>query len=60
MNAKVVLTIQIRYAWWFRPYINTLGFMLAITGLSPDPSRLERVISRAMRAHVVSKKTIPG
>lgn len=48
--------IELRWAWWFMPYIKTLIFFCQITGGYPDTEKLERIVARAAKTRIVGAK----
>lgn len=50
---ELSLTFTVGFAWWLRPYLNTLGFVSLCTRTEPDWEKLGRVVRRAVRLKVV-------
>jgi hypothetical protein len=46
------MTVEIRVAWWLRPYLTMLAWFCVLHHCAPDPARLERVVLRALRVRV--------
>lgn len=46
-GARVVV-LRVRLRWWFRPYLRALVCFAQLTGASPDPVKLARLVSRAL------------
>lgn len=46
------VTVEIRVAWWLRPYLALLCWFCVLHQCAPDPERLERVVRRALRLSV--------
>jgi hypothetical protein len=47
------LTIEIKLAWWFTPYVIMLAAFCRITGLEPCPKKLGRVLNAATRGELM-------
>lgn len=43
------LTITIKFAWWFKPYIYTLATICALFNCEPSEAHINSVIDRAIR-----------
>jgi hypothetical protein len=43
------ITLEVRLAWWFWPYFETLIALCLVLGTEPDPDKLERMIVRAIK-----------
>lgn len=52
------IKLQVKFAWWFKPYIKALMFVSLITGLEPDEAKLQRAIKRAVSVKA-SRSTNP-
>lgn len=46
--ALTTLALSVHVAWWVRPYIRSLALVCWLTGMEPDMSRVERVLSRGI------------
>lgn len=46
--AQCSITITVKVAWWVRPYISSLALIARVTGLRPDPDRVQRVLMRGV------------
>lgn len=46
-GARVVV-LQLRARWWLRPYLRALVLCAWLSGRTPDPDKLARVLSRAV------------
>ncbi|MDQ1835541.1 hypothetical protein [Massilia scottii] len=44
----VTCTLTVHCAWWVMPYLNTLAFMCALTGLEPDLRKARRMIEKGV------------
>ncbi|WP_166893564.1 hypothetical protein [Massilia sp. CCM 8734] len=44
----VICTLTVHRAWWVLPYLNTLAFMCALTGLEPDLRKVNRMIEKGV------------
>ncbi|WP_166882219.1 hypothetical protein [Massilia mucilaginosa] len=44
----VICTLTVHRAWWLAPYLNTLAFVCALTGLEPDLRKASRMIERGV------------
>ena len=49
--AEQTISVRIRWAWWFWPYIWGIEFFWRL-GCEPDTEKLARMIGRAMRLKV--------
>ena len=43
------MTVEIRVAWWLRPYLTLLVWFCVLHQCAPDVDRLARVVRRALR-----------
>lgn len=46
------LTIRVSMRWWLRPYLMSVALVSQLTGLEPEPRKLERRIQRGLVARV--------
>lgn len=47
-----MLQVELRFAWWLRPYLGALMFFCLLMQAPPDAEKLARVVRRAMRIRV--------
>ena len=45
----MTITVSIRLAWWFVPYVRLLVFFCNVSGGAPDPDKLRRIFKAAVR-----------
>ncbi|MGP5106681.1 hypothetical protein [Pseudomonas helleri] len=50
--AKLTLTLNVRVRWWFLAYLQGVSLTSIITGLEPDPAKLEFWIKRGLKIEV--------
>jgi hypothetical protein len=50
---QIQLTVYVKVAWWVRPLLWSWARFYAVTGISPDLERLERLILRGVRPVVL-------
>lgn len=43
------ITVEVRMAWWLRPYLRALCICAVLSGRIPDQAKLEAKIKRATR-----------
>lgn len=48
----LVLTIEVRVRWWLRLYLSSLALVAAITGLTPDPAKVQAWVQRGITLRV--------
>jgi hypothetical protein len=48
------LTVEVRFAWWFWPYVHALVFFCHLHGMEPDWDSLAAKIERAARVKVIA------
>lgn len=49
------ITVEITFAWWYRPYLACLIAFATMVGREPDREKLLRVIRSAMRMRVLEE-----
>lgn len=49
------IAVEVRVAWWLRPYLAVLVFFCRLRGTLPDEERLSRVIRCGLSARVFMK-----
>jgi hypothetical protein len=47
--AQCSITLDVKVAWWVRPYIQTVAIFAALTGLQPDAKKVARTVTRGVR-----------
>jgi hypothetical protein len=47
--ANQSIIVNVKLAWWAKPYLHTLAFLCWLLSLEPNPERVEKVLSRACR-----------
>jgi|GEM_PF-2100511 len=52
-EAKLVLTVRVRLAWWWPLYSNGIVVMVWLTGLEPDLARVHAAARRAVRVSII-------
>jgi hypothetical protein len=58
MAGSVVITIQVRFAWWFHAiYVPGIQVMAAL-GATPDPEKIIAVVRRAIRMRLVKRAAV--
>lgn len=50
---KATITIEVRFAWWLKPYMWLLLQFCLLHQTEPDPDKLRRTIHRAARFRIV-------
>jgi hypothetical protein len=43
------MTVEVRFAWWLRPWLGALAFFCVLTGAAPDMDKVARTVRRAVR-----------
>ncbi|ATQ78293.1 hypothetical protein CR152_30115 [Massilia violaceinigra] len=46
----ITCALNVRVAWWLMPYLRTLAFICAVTGMEPNMNRVKRVIDKGVTA----------
>ena len=44
----ITCALNVRVAWWLMPYLRTLAFICAMTGMEPNMDRVRRVIDKGV------------
>ncbi|CUI07865.1 hypothetical protein BN2497_14419 [Janthinobacterium sp. CG23_2] len=44
----ITCTLTVHRAWWLMPYMHTLDFICAVTGMEPDMKKVRRMIERGL------------
>jgi len=52
---KMVITL----AWWVIPYVRMVAFFAALHGVSPDKTKLERMIVAGIKIHREKARNSP-
>jgi len=47
--AQERMMIEVRVAWWLRPYLHALAWFCSLHECEPDPEKLQRVVLPALR-----------
>lgn len=55
MTKITVMTLQVKIAWWWPSYAAGVQFMSWLTGLEPDPAKVERWAGRAVSVRAEMK-----
>jgi hypothetical protein len=42
------IRLRVSLRWWFKPYLWGLATVAYLTGRTPDPSKVERMVRRAV------------
>ena len=50
--AEPTVTVEVKLAWWLKPYLYLLVWFCVLHGCVPDQVKLQRVINRAIRLSV--------
>lgn len=48
-------TVEVKTAWWLKPYFYVLAAMSALTGREPDWKKVEYWIAKALKPKIVPK-----
>lgn len=54
--ARLEMTVSVTWRWWLKPYILTLAFFCAITGLQPDWQKFSRMVVRGLKVEVGGRR----
>lgn len=46
------VTIQMRLAWWVRPYLGSVVLFARLTGMEPDMAKVGAMVQRGLRTRV--------
>lgn len=52
----LVLRVEVRFAWWLRPYLALLTFFCRLHGDVPDIAKLRAVMDKAVDVKAVQQK----
>lgn len=52
MKTVCTITIRVRVAWWFHPYVKTLAFFAWLMQSQPDMDKFHALVMRATSIEV--------
>lgn len=47
---SITCSLNVHIAWWLMPYLRTLAFICAMTGIEPNMARVKRLIERGINS----------
>lgn len=52
MSDLASIVVKVKVAWWLPPYLSMLNLFCLLFGTTPDMSKLDRTIHRAIKVGV--------